>query len=54
MLKQQAEQSSHYHLQPTFKKLKNVDYYKHMKEKFHQKRAMAEEEQQVIREILDK
>ena len=43
-----------HYLQPTFKKLKNVDYYKHMKEKFHQKRAMAEEEQQVIREILNK
>ena len=45
MLKQaEVSDVSRHYLQPTFKKLPNVDYYKHMKEKFHQKRAMAEEE----------
>jgi len=32
---------SHY-MAPTIKKLKHVDYYKHMKEKYQMKRALAE------------
>ena len=38
---------------PKIKKLKNVNYYKHMKEKFKQKREQADHEEKKIQEFLD-
>jgi len=51
------EQQSHHYIhnsmQPKIKKLKNVNYYKHMKEKFKQKREQADHEEKKIQEFLD-
>ena len=35
-------------MQPKIKKLKNVNYYKHMKEKFKQKRELQDNEEKKI------
>ena len=40
-------------MQPKIKKLKNVNYYKHMKEKFKAKREQADNEEKKIQEFLD-
>jgi len=40
-------------MEPKIKKLKNVNYYKHMKEKYHKKRELADNEEKKIQEYLD-
>lgn len=43
----------HNSMQPKIKKLKNVNYYKHMKEKYKAKREQADNEEKKIQEFLD-
>ena len=50
---QQSHHNIHNSMQPKIKKLKNVNYYKHMKEKFKQKREQADHEEKKIQEFLD-